>query len=355
MSLVQSSGSIRLLVTIAATFILVAGLKAAGAILSPIALAGVLVIMLAPAVKKLHQRGWPTALATIVVVSVVAVVVIGFLMILSASLSDVRAALPNYIARFEEVKGGVIAALETRGIQVPENPLGRIISQERMVAFVSSVVRGIAGLLGTTLLVVLLACFALIEMPAIRRQFRSAFPDANDRLAKISEVIRGVQSYLIIKSTVSALTGIGVGVWVFLMDIDFALLWGMLAFVLNFIPTVGSIVAAIPAILIALIEQGVGAAIVTTIGYLVINIGISNVIEPYWAGREMGISTVTILVSLVFWGWMWGLVGMLLAVPLTTTLKMILETDEETRWLGLLLSGGHSIATEVYQEESSIV
>jgi predicted PurR-regulated permease PerM len=114
-------------------------------------------------------------------------------------------------------------------------------------------------------------------------------------------------------------------------------LWGLLALLLNYIPNIGSILASVPAILLALIQLGVGKAVIVLVGYLVINIIIGNVLEPKIMGRGLGLSTLVVFLSLVFWGWVFGPVGMLLSVPLTMTVKIALDSNEDTRWISTLL------------------
>jgi predicted PurR-regulated permease PerM len=122
-----------------------------------------------------------------------------------------------------------------------------------------------------------------------------------------------------------------------ILNIDYALLWGLLAFLLNFIPNIGSIIAAIPAILLSLIQFGPGIAIITSVGYLVINFVFGNVLEPRMMGKGLGLSTLIVFLSLIFWGWILGPVGMLLSVPLTMVVKIALDSSDDTRWIATLL------------------
>jgi AI-2 transport protein TqsA len=122
-----------------------------------------------------------------------------------------------------------------------------------------------------------------------------------------------------------------------LIGVDFAPTWGLLAFLLNFIPNIGSIIAAVPAILLALIQLGLPSALLTLLGYLVVNITIGNFLEPRVMGRSLGLSTLVVFLSLLFWGWVLGPIGMVLSVPLTMIAKIALAANEDTRWLAVLL------------------
>ena len=147
----------------------------------------------------------------------------------------------------------------------------------------------------------------------------------------------GVNQYLAIKSMVSLGTGILVALWMWLLDVDYPVLWGTLAFLFNYIPNIGSFLAAIPACLLAYVLHGFGVAAIAIAGFVAINTGIGNLLEPRLMGRSLGLSTLVVFVSLVFWGWVLGPVGMVLSVPLTMILRIALESRAETRWLAVLL------------------
>lgn len=132
-------------------------------------------------------------------------------------------------------------------------------------------------------------------------------------------------------------TGLVITIFLLVVGIDYALMWGFLAFFLNYVPTIGSFIAAIPAVLLAIVQMGFGHAALIAGGYLVINIVISNLIEPKFMGRGLGLSTLVVFLSLVFWGWVLGPVGMLLSVPLTITVKIALESSPKTRKVAIFL------------------
>ncbi|RMG41331.1 MAG: AI-2E family transporter [Candidatus Dadabacteria bacterium] len=140
-----------------------------------------------------------------------------------------------------------------------------------------------------------------------------------------------------IKTVTCMITGILVGLWIWVMGMEFAVLWGFIAFLLNYIPFVGSIIAAIPAIILALAQQGFGVGLTLAIGYIVINIGVSNFLEPVLMGRRLGLSPLVVFLSLVFWGFVWGPAGMLLSVPLTMIIKILLEHSHDFRWIAVLM------------------
>ena len=177
----------------------------------------------------------------------------------------------------------------------------------------------------------------LFEASGFHAKIRSIESDSSTRLKILDDSLAAVREYISIKSLMSLLTGSIVALWLFLLQVDNFLFMGLLAFFLNFVPNIGSVIAAIPGIILALIIHGPVLASITAIGYVAINIGISNVIEPRFVGNRLGISPLIVLVSLVFWGWMLGPAGMLLSVPLTMFAKLALESSAQTRSLALLL------------------
>ena len=142
-----------------------------------------------------------------------------------------------------------------------------------------------------------------------------------------------------------------IGLWLLVLGIDFALLWGLLACLLNFVPTVGSIIAGVPAVLLALIQGGPGLAAATAAGYLATNLVMGNIIEPKVMGRGLGLSALVIFLSLIFWGWVFGPIGMLLSVPLTMIAKVALEAGESTRWMAIMMGASNEVIAESADEE----
>ena len=159
----------------------------------------------------------------------------------------------------------------------------------------------------------------------------------NDR-RRMTKIVREVQEYLGIKTLMSLTTGLLIGVLAWVAGLDFPILLGLIGFVLNYIPTVGSILAAVPALLLSVVQFGsLGNFILVAVGYGAINMVFGNILEPNLMGRRLGLSTLVVILSLLFWAWVWGPVGALLAVPLTMVVKIMLENTEDLRWVAILL------------------
>ncbi len=200
--------------------------------------------------------------------------------------------------------------------------------------------RGLTALLSTvssTFVVTLILVFMLLEAAVLPIKIRSALGSPDADLQRFTKAAGEIQKYLGLKTAISAVTGLLIGTWVAILGLDFALTWGFLAFLLNFIPNIGSIIAAVPAVLLALVQLGPAEAILVAAGFLVVNVVLGNLVEPQLMGRTLGMSTLVVFLSLVFWGWLWGPVGMFLSVPLTMILKIGMENSRDLKPIAIML------------------
>lgn len=322
----------------AASFVVVvAGLRAAAAFFLPFMLAFFLAVLSLPVLTFLQRHGVPRWLALLLTLTLDISILLGVVALVGGSLQEFTAALPRYRDRLDTMVASTVASLEARGIQASEWVSTDLLSADKVMDLVGATLRGIAAIISQTALVLLIMGFVLAEAAGFPAKLRHAFGRTGD--VRFSKVTREVQRYLVFKTLICLVTGVLAGVWVSVLGLEFALLWGMTAFVFNYIPNLGSILAAIPPVLLALLQQGPGLAVVVAIGYAVINLGLGNLVEPNLMGRKMGLSPLVVFLSLVFWGWVWGPVGMLLSVPLTMIVRILLENTEDLRWVGILLGG----------------
>jgi predicted PurR-regulated permease PerM len=192
-------------------------------------------------------------------------------------------------------------------------------------------------MLSNIVLILLTVTFILIEASSLRIKLRVAFGLNQKGFPSLSRFVDDIERYMQVQTAISLAAGILVGTWLYILGIDFPVLWGLLAFLLNFVPYLGALIAAIPAIFLALIQLGIGPAMYAAVGYVFIFFIIGNVVQPWLMGRSLGLSTLVVFVSLVFWGGLLGLVGVVLAIPITMALKLALEGNEGTRWIAVLL------------------
>ncbi len=190
------------------------------------------------------------------------------------------------------------------------------------------------------LLILITVVFILLEVAELPAKLRIAFRDPERSLATMEQFSRNAQRYLVIKTLLSVATGIAIALWLLLLGVHYPLLWGILAFLLNYVPNVGSVIAAIPPFLIALLTFGLGTAILTLVGIAAINVLFGYLLEPKLLGRSLSLSTLVVFLSLVFWGWIRGPLGMILSVPMTSLVVIGLGSYDKTRKFSVLMGSG---------------
>ncbi len=328
---------IAFLVPLAAFVVIVAGMRAAQPLLVPFLLAAFIAVISAPPLFWLRHKGVPTILAVIIVLIVV--IVIGFMMVtlVGASLTDFSQSLPGHEANVRAQAASILAWLTDLGVNVSEQEILEAFNPAAAMNLVAKMLDGLRGVLTNSFLILLTVIFILLEASSFPAKLHAVSDRGHASLAGFEKFTDNVQRYMAIKTIVSLVTGIFIAIWLAVIGVDYPLLWGLLAFLFNYIPNVGSILAAFPAVLLALLQLGVGSALWSGLGYLVVNIVMGQMIEPRFMGRGLGLSTLVVFVSLVFWGWVLGPVGMFLSVPLTMTVKIALESSDETRWIAILL------------------
>lgn len=330
--------------TAAALFIVVAGMKEAQSVLVPITVAVMMAIICSPAVSWLQRRRIPNAVAVLAVVALMMAMLAGLGALVGGSVSSFRESIPAYQARLTTMIEGVVAWLQAKGLAVDSTRLLEVVepgaAAQKAMSFVGSFMGALGSALSNTILVVVTMILILMEGATVPAKLKALSGDPDADISQYRRIATEVQSYLGIKTVLSLGTGLVVGVWAAILDVDFALLWGLLAFLLNYIPNIGSILAAIPAMLLAIIQHGPGTSLALGAGYVVVNMVVGNVIEPVWMGRKLGLSTTVVFLSLVVWGWVWGPVGMLLSVPLTMVIKIMLENSKDWSFVATLLDSG---------------
>jgi AI-2 transport protein TqsA len=334
----STTGARDALVILAAIIVILAGLRAAASLVTPFLLAIFFATVSLPPFFWLCRKKVPTIIALLLVVLLYAGVLIGAAFIVNNAVADFSANLPKYQSRLAAEEEDLLKWLESTGIKPPDFTFLDAASPSALMGIAGTALGEIATLLANGFLVGLTVIFILLEATTFADKMRSAFKNSEESLPRLLHFSQTVQRYMALKTIISLTTGALIWIWLAILGVDFALLWGFVAFLLNYIPNVGSIIAAIPAVLLALAQLGVGPAILTLSGYLVVNNVIGNVIEPKVMGKGLGLSTLVVFVSLVFWGWIFGIVGMLLAVPLTMTLKIGFDSSPQTRWIARLLS-----------------
>ena len=336
-----SDAGIRFLVAAACLVVLVAGLRAAAEVVLPFLVSVFLAVISIPLMGWLQRWRVPRPLAVLCTV-LMAIGIIGvFGLVVGRSVDGFSAAAPRYQASVQALVDSALVLIDDFGLPIQEWRSLDLLPIGGVFDILGGTLGVVASFASTAFLVLLAVVFILLEAVGFSGKLREAF-GKDTHFGQLHRMTQQVQKYLVIKSAVSGLTGLIVGLWVAAFGLDFALLWGLVAFVLNFIPTFGSIIAAIPAVLLAIVQFGLAKAGMIALGYILINVVFGNFLEPMLLGRRLGLSTLVVFVSLVFWGWVWGPIGMLLSVPLTMAIKIALENTKDFRWIAVMLDANPS-------------
>lgn len=315
-------------------------LKVAQAVILPLVIAWFLSYILAPMVNFMARHRVPTGPS----VGVVMIILLGFFylagLFVYSRITAFAGEYPKYAAQLNQ-----IAASFTEQVTLPSwVSINAIDWQEKIGGWLVSLPGSFVAFFKNLLLVLIFLVFMLLGKPYFQKKIERAFPDAQgDKVNRVTVSIASqISRYLSIKVMISAITGFLVWLVLRLMGVDFAITWGVLTFLLNFIPTVGSVVATIPPVLLAFIQfyPNLWMAAAVLIALALIQQVIGNFVEPKLMGENLNLSPVVILLSLVFWGWLWGITGALLSVPIAAAIKIVCENIEMLKPISVLMGSG---------------
>lgn len=323
------------MLVMAAIVILLGALKMAAVIAVPILLASFIAIVISPIYGWLISKNVPSALALVGVIAGLMILFSLVGVLIGSSVHSFSGNLPLYEAQLQIQLDTLTAKLNALGIIHGE--LGSVFNPSALMKYSATVLKGAGSVLTNSFMILLIIAFMLLESTHFATKLEKAKGQGNT-MAQIDEVFSKIKHYMAIKAVISLATGILITALLMLIGLDYAILWGFIVFLLNFIPNIGSILAAVPAVLLAFVQLGPWGALEIGAIYLVINIMIGSIIEPRLMGQGLGISTLVVFLSLIFWGWLLGPVGMLLSIPLTITIKIMLYNEPKTRWLAVLMS-----------------
>lgn len=340
-----SSPIARFLFVMACFIIVVAGMRAAESLLVPFLLSLFIAVICTPPLVWLRKKGLPNGLAMLTVISgiVVGSILIGA--IVGSSISAFREDLPEYQVRLSQLTEQLFAYLESLGLSIDIAQLRDSFNPSAALSLAGNTLAQLGNMMTNAFLILITVIFILAEEVGFTEKLK-AMGNTDKTLNAIDKFTNGVNQYVAIKTMMSLITGLLILVWLWILGVDYYVLWGMLAFLLNFVPTLGSIIAAVPAVLLAVVQLGVGDAALVGLGFLVVNFGVGNILEPRIMGKGLNLSTLVVFLSLVFWGWVLGPIGMLLSIPLTMTVKIAAESFDDTRWVGVILGAGKDLFRE---------
>ena len=321
------------LVELASFVIIIGGLSLASSIVVPFLLAVFIAIIIYPILEMMSKIHINRFFAFIILIGICGSGLWFLGNVIAGAIVQFSTDLPLYKAKIDIfIDNLIIYAKDQADIDISNNLLS-FINLDKLIITTSNLLLQTGGLVTQSFLV-----FILFESQIFKQKVEYFAIKDPSTLHIANTFISNLKRYLAIKTISSIATGVIVWGFLIFFDVPHALLWAVLAFILNYIPTIGSIIAAIPAILVSLAVNDISATLWLTLIYLVVNISIGNFIEPRFLGKGLGISTLVVILSLLSWGFIFGIGGMFLAVPLTMSIKIALDANPRTKFISILLS-----------------
>jgi len=341
------------LVKIAALIIILAGVVYAKSIITPFLLALFISIVCEQPISWLEKRKLPRWLALIIVLIGLIFIFSGFAFLIGETVSSFSGNLSKYESTLTDISSSFIQFLNEKGMNIHQDQIFTIVQPAKILEFTASALNTLISMMGNTFLIFLIVLFTLTEFGSFAIKAKAVLVGSDKSVSYFSTILQNIRHYLGIKTLICLLTGILVYLALLIIGVDYPLLWALIAALMNYIPNIGSIIAALPAVLFALIQLGIGGAIWTLASFMVVNNVLGNFIEPKIMGRGLGLSTLVVFLSLLFWGFIFGTVGMFLSVPFTMTIKIILEQNQKTKWIALILGTPGEAETFLAQHEKT--
>jgi len=333
-------GGVRFWIITIGVIIALTALKEASSIVNMILLALLLTsISLAP-LAWLKRKGVNATIAIIIIILSLLVLVGLTGLVIGSSANNFASKMPFYVEKFDTIWSGLSDWLIKYGlIEEGTNPI-KDINPGRILPFAGTFFASFGNIIAETLIVFIIFIFMIFEAEAFGKKMDYISPESSEQTQM---TVKKLRRYFGIKFITSLATGISITIALLIIGVDFPVLWGFIAFILNFIPSIGSFIAAIPAVILAFIQIGPFGALITIIVYFVINTVIGSVIEPQLMGKNLGISPLIVFISMIFFGYILGPIGMLIATPLTIVIKIIFDSRPVTRNLGIMLGDGREL------------
>ncbi len=337
---------------VAAGIIVIAGLKIGAPIINPVLMAVFFSVIIYHPIDWLKRKGVNGTLSIIIVVFGLAIVLFGMGGAVTRSIIQFSQNLPYYKNELHEITRSSITLLNGYGLNISTETVSDNLNAGSALGYASKFLTGVGGLLGQITLLVLVAAFILGETNSFPIKLKVVLKDPEVSLDNITIISKNIRYYLGVKTITGLIGGTTVAIVLFIMKVEYAIIWGILVWLMRYIPNIGSVIAAIPIMLFVLIQDGLTGVLYVGIAYGIINFILGQIIEPKFLAKGMNLSTLAVFLSLVFWGWVLGDVGLLLAVPITMGMKISLEARENSRWIAVML-GSEESAKEALNQKAT--
>ena len=343
---------LRLMVIAASAVAILAGMHTIASILNPIFVAVLFAVLFSIPLSWLKSRGMSAGMALTITLLAVLVVAVLFLVFMGRTILNLSANLPAYQQQLQTQLETLRVMLAEAGLQVDQLKTVAESDAANPLGVIRYVISGVGAILASALLILVYAVFLLIEANGFGSKLNEAFNPSEPAYIYLNKVTSSLRSFLVVQTGVGLITGVGVTIMLWLLGVQFALLWGFIAFLMNFIPYIGSILAAVPPVIVAFIQFGPGTTVLLVIvAFLLVNFVVNYGLYPRLMGQGVDLSMFVVLAAMVFWGWVLGPIGLILSVPLTAVIKISLESYAGSRWLAVMLGSGPQTRPQAEQPE----
>lgn len=322
---------------LAALIIIITGIKLGSTLVIPLLLSALLTLLANPVVNFMGRYKVPRIIGIVLTLTAFVIFALFFLGNIASTVQEFTAALPGYREQLTATFHNAQVYLAQKNVHIDLKTVTDSFDPSALVSLMTNMIGKLGSTMSFALLIIIATIFMLLEAPLLPGKLRLAISSPDHELQSMRRFLRSFNRYVALKTLISMVTGMLVGIMLWAKGVNFYVLWGLVAFMFNFIPNVGSIVAAIPGVLLTLLQFGYGDALMIMAGYMAINITIGNFIEPNVMGHGLGLSPLVVFLSLIFWGWLLGPVGMILSVPLTMFIKIMMESSNRWRNVAILL------------------
>jgi AI-2 transport protein TqsA len=329
---------LRVMLGLAATIVVLVGMRVGAPILNPIFFAVILALLFNPIYSWLGRRGLPKPLALVIMLVGLTILFLGLFFILGISIARFSSDIGSYTAQLNKQMAGIEGQIKNLGIN--QGDVRDAVKPSDLTALVGTVLGGIADFLSNLFLILIIVLFLLAEGSSMMNRLRASVGRNHPQAERLIVFGRNVVRQLGLRAIVNLITGAGVTLLLLALGVDFPVMWGILAFFLSFIPWIGLPLAVAPAVVLALAEHGVTNAILVIVGVIVINILAENLVSPMLMGRGLSLSPTFLFLGFIFWAFVLGGPGAFLAAPLTIFVVLMLGTFPETKWIASLMGGG---------------
>ena len=328
----------RILLALAAGIAVLAGMRVAAPILGPVLIALMITIAWSPGSDWLRKRGWRPSIAALTGILIGIIVIAMFVGLVWSSLVQLQDKLPGYQPRIEALQQLIRERLSDLPIESSRLFTGEMLSAGSIVGYGLRTIGRITQAAGNVLILMLLMAFMMLEAVRYPQKLHKALGARSRAVEQFTRFGESIRGYVVINATFGLAAAVINTMVLIMLGVDFPILWGLLSFLLSFVPNIGFMIALVPPALMALVEGGFIRAAIVVVAYTIINFIVDNVIKPRFVGQTVDLSPLVVVVSLFFWGWLLGPMGALVAVPLTIGVKFFFESFDDSEWIARLMS-----------------